>query len=472
MRKSPQPVKILFCVVTLCVLAGAAVAGVKEFLNTAVYSVGDDPQGLTVGDFTNDRKVDIVVAGGSAMFLLPGNGDGTFGSAIVSGFLGDVVYSVAAADINGDGKLDVVMPLYLGGMASVLLGNGDGTFQPGLNFPAGGHTKSAVVGDFNGDGNLDLALSIGLSPGGVSILLGNGDGTFQGPVVYPTSAPTEQVAIGDLNGDGISDIAATTSGDAVNVLLGNGDGTFQPHSEYQVGRGPFAVAIADLNGDGNADIVTADTSKKVSVLLGNGDGTFQNRVNYDIGTQSFPFAIALVDFNGDGKIDIAVGSYNANVNVHFGMASVLWGNGDGTFGPHQDYSVGGNVIGLAAADFNRDGASDIAMPTFASNGLFVLLNTGGTRLATTSSANPSKVNDPVTFTTNIKPSRNGAAMPTGTITFYDGSSPLGTVALSNGQAALTTTSLTAGKHTIATDYSGDSSFNSNAAAPILQRVLP
>src|ERR1022692_3750501 len=160
-------------------------------------------------------------------------------------------YSVAVGDFNGDGKLDLAVANGVG--VSVLLGNGDGAFQPAVTYAAGTYTESIAVGDFNGDGKLDLVVTNNLSSGGtVSVLLGNGDGTFQAPRTYGVGASPYGVAVGDFNGDGKLDLAVTNSGSSgsVSVLLGNGDGTFQPALNSAAGTDLLSVAVGDFSGDG------------------------------------------------------------------------------------------------------------------------------------------------------------------------------------------------------------------------------
>jgi hypothetical protein len=154
------------------------------------------------------------------------------------------------------------------GTVSVLLGNGDGTFQAARSFAAGSGPASVAVGDFNGDGHLDVAVANEVSSGTVSVLLGNGDGTFQAARGFAAGIYPASVAVGDFNGDGLPDLAVTGGG-AVRVLLGNGDGSFltSPLS-YIAGSGPVSVAVGDLNGDGLADLAVANSgSNNVSILL-------------------------------------------------------------------------------------------------------------------------------------------------------------------------------------------------------------
>src|SRR6266849_3573134 len=168
-----------------------------------------------------------------------------------------------------------------------------GRFLDAPQYPTAGFVEGAAVGDFNGDGIPDLATcGVGDSRSTVSILLGNGDGTFQTHNDFNTGSGPTGIAVGDFNGDGKLDIVTANYGidlefsNTVSVLLGNGDGTFQRHVEYTAGNFPKSVAIGDFNGDGKLDIVVANYEsnlKQVNVLLGNGDGTFGPPVAYGAG---------------------------------------------------------------------------------------------------------------------------------------------------------------------------------------------
>jgi len=264
-------------------------------------------------------------------------------SAQNQGFSG---FRIATGDLNGDGKLDLVVTGSNDADAvSVLLGNGDGTFQAPVNYPTGQYPNSVAVGDFNNDGKLDLAVA-NVGTNDVSVLLGNGDGTFQAAVQYGAGSAPSPVAVGDFNGDGNLDLAVgNVQSDNVSVLLGNGDGTFQAPVGYAVGSFPASVAVGDFNGDGKLDLVETNYADgNVGVLLGNGDGTFQTAVYYGVGQG--PNSVAVGDFNGDGKLDLAV------ANVVDSTVSVLLGFGDGTFGAGVGYTAGSGPNSIAVGDFN------------------------------------------------------------------------------------------------------------------------
>ena len=266
--------------------------------------------------------------------------------------------SVAVGDFNGDGKPDLAVVNSYSNNVSILLGNGDGTFQIHVDYPTGAQPGSVAIGDFNGDGKLDLAVVNSYS-NNVSVLLGNGNGTFQPAVSYGTGSGTGPafVAVGDFNRDGKLDLAVANSNSSnVSVLLGNGDGTFQTAVNYDVGGAPTSIAVGDFNHDGKLDLAVAvpvpGPSTYVSVLLGNGDGTFQTAVNYN--APYAPDAVAVGDFNGDGNLDLVVGNRSSNI-------SVFLGNGDGTFRTAVNYSAGYNPSSVAVGDFNNDGTLDLAV---------------------------------------------------------------------------------------------------------------
>ena len=357
---------------TVSVLLGN---GGGTFQNQVVYSVASSPQSVVICDFNGDGKLDLAV-GGSGVSVLLGNGNGTFQKGLDS----PGGSPLAVADFNGDGKLD----LFAGG--TVLLGNGNGTFEVSATYPSG---IAIAAADLNGDGKLDLviaqdALNNDLSDYSVAVLLGNGDGTFQTPVQYGVSADPSYVVISDFNGDGRLDLAVAYTGNgydvstagAVYILLGFGDGTFVAATDY-ASAGVSQLISADFNGDGKPDIgVTgAPGPAAVGVYLGNGDGTFQPEIPTSL-TQSVG-QIAAGDFNGDGKADLAtVFSNCSNGNCLPGDVLVLIGNGDGTFQPPVDYTVGLQPEYLAVGDFNGDGKPDLAVTNFGSYTVSILINNG------------------------------------------------------------------------------------------------
>jgi len=319
---------------------------------------------LLAGDFNNDGKLDIVGAVGEVVYVMLGNGDGTFQSAHGTvGPTGSTITGLNVADVNGDGKLDVVLTGSKSSTTSfvaVMQGNGDGSFQApietdfsGVHFPS-----RPISADFNGDGVLDLAYATAT---GIQTLLGNGDGTFHmGP-----SSPLNQIglnvpAIGDFNNDGKLDLVVavydpfTTGLEFVGVMLGNGDGSFGTLNPVSGTAASFAsgitASVADFNNDGKLDIATgietagATIQGFIQISMGNGDGTFQAASSVP-NVNSVTAPILLGDFNGDGNLDLATGGF------------IYTGQGDGTFPNSQGSTTA--LPYVLAGDFNGDGRLDV-----------------------------------------------------------------------------------------------------------------
>lgn len=371
----------------LCHPAMSATVGFKP---AVTYPVGKAPVAVAVGDFNGDGKPDLAVANsgdptanddGSISILL-GNGDGTF-QAAMNVAAGKNPVSIAVGDFNGDGRLDLAVINGDAGVGKVgiLLGNGDGTLQPPVDYATGSGPKMVVVGDFNADHKLDLVVA-NATGGSVSVLLGNGDGTFQSHVDYITGGSTHGVAVADFNGDGKADLAVD-SGQGVTVLIGNGDGTFQqvwtstPLLIFVV-----SVTVGDFNADGRPDLIVDGanfgnaTASSVIVLLGNGDGTFSPT---PFGTPACHNSSPLVaDFDGDSKLDLAVFSDDnclpsPKVNPRI---LVFGGDGDGTFKAPVSSSASQNELLIEAVDLDGNGSPDVvAIDSSAPDTISVLLNT-------------------------------------------------------------------------------------------------
>lgn len=345
---------------------------------------GSSPAFGAVGDFNGDGKLDLAVADqntGNVSVLL-GNGNGTF-QPHVDYATGRTPLSVVVGDFNRDGKLDLAVTNESDNTVSVLLGNGDGTFQAAVRYGTGSSPYAVAVGDFNSDGKLDLVVA-NIYGNNVSVLLGNGDGTFQAAANYDVGMRPTSIAVGDFNGDGKLDLAVTNlGGNNVSVLLGMGDGTFSARVDYATGSGPNSVALADFNGDGKLDLaVTNQSDNTISVLLGNGDGTFQPPVNYSVGT--VPASVAIGDFNGDAKLDLAVANgCGPSGCASGGSVSILLGNGDGTFQAHADYATPRLPALVAVGDFNGGGRLDVAVANYVSSTVSVLLQAPAVSLSKT-----------------------------------------------------------------------------------------
>jgi hypothetical protein len=346
----------------------------QPFFSNTLYLPDQNPN-IQVGDFNSDGIPDIAAVTYEHLTILIGKGDGTFRTGRTFDLPKGSNGRFAVGDFNGDGKLDVAVA-GSSALVSVLLGNGDGTFQKPVTSPIADYTSYLAVGDFNGDGNLDLAA---VSQGGASVvqvLLGNGDGSFQPPVSHTVDNSPSGIAVADFNGDGHLDLAVSNAGymadpgHTVSVLLGKGDGTFGPKKDFQTGNQPFGIATADLNGDGKADLATANYDDgTASVLLGKGDGTFARQSAYPAGHPFAPYSIAAVPFDAGGQPGLAV----ATVAGTF----MLINKGDGTFQSGPAYDPGS--FAAFVADFNGDGKADLALAAGlydTGSGVAVLLGLG------------------------------------------------------------------------------------------------
>jgi Bacterial Ig-like domain (group 3)/FG-GAP-like repeat len=511
----------------------------RGFQEAVVYDSGGQwCSSVAVADLTGDGKPDLVVTNslgksGGPVGVLLGNGDGTFRPAIMYGS-GGRADSVVIADVNGDGKPDLIVAVDTTHV-EVFLGNGDGTFQSGVPYDASG-ARSVAVADLNHDGKLDLvvagATSGHPSSGMVSVLLGNGDGTFQPAVTYDSGVSSggwaNSVAVADFNGDGRPDLVVANYPDrTVGVLLGNGDGTFQPVSLFDSGASLAAsVAAADLNGDGKTDIVVGDSDHGVGVLLGNGDGTFQPATMLNVGAGASSVAIA--DVNRDGRPDIVTSSVTLNAasntmsngSSNRSLVSVLLNTAsdpytttttvtsdlnpsvfgqevkftavvssaggtptgtvifyDGSTQIRSSRLVGGSIsmstASLAAGSHSitaaYQGSSSFAPSTSA------VLNQGVNSVPTTttlvSSLNPAGFGDNVTFTATVTSS--APVKPFGFLIFYDGSTALHYPdMLSGGSLSLTINGLSIGTHSITASYEGSrsGSYQPSTSAPVSEVV--
>jgi len=259
--------------------------------------------------------------------------------------------SLAVADLNGDGNLDIALRTY-GGL-QILLGDGNGSFTQGQFVTLKQSTQGyddIKIADMNNDGIPDIVTTTLSGPETIEILLGNGDGTFKSPTTYSTSEPYA-LAVGDFNGDGKPDVAVALAGmNAVAIFLGNGDGTLQPGFNYALSGSGRAetIAIGDLNGDGKLDIVAA--SRYINVLFGNGDGTFQTAVALTASANQ----VAIADVNNDGQPDIVFGDFTDGVGVFLNQGAGKFTS----FILSSSPGIGGN---FALADINHDGRLDVIL---------------------------------------------------------------------------------------------------------------
>jgi len=334
------------------------------FLNITNFN-GTYPTVLASGDFDGNGTLDLLVTQASTIGILQGNSDGTFTAATqynfnpAAGVANGAFLTAVTGDFNHDGKLDfaVVGSGPNNSLIQVFLGNGDGTFQPPVSTPFAAEINAITVGDFNGDGIPDLAAGAGppyADGDTVQILLGNGDGTFRQGAQYPAEPGVEDIVAADFNGDGKLDLAVANvgvsaspepTGSNVTILLGQGDGTFSTGAvlpltpDFAQGTAGRLLTAADFNNDGKIDLAVAE-SDYIAVLLGHGDGTFSAPMTYEA-----QILVSAFDVNGDHILDLITGS------------GVMLGNGDGSFQPPIPVNIDTANFGVEG-DFNHSGTAE------------------------------------------------------------------------------------------------------------------
>lgn len=348
------------------------------------------------GDFNGDGSVDLAGAGGATADVRLNNGAGTFG-AVAEYAVGGPGQDITSGDVNGDGRLDLILTLndpQIG--LSLLNGNGDGTFRAPVTFPnpSGAGSPAVAAVDLDNDANLDVVIAHDIAcftapcvnTDLLSVLMGNGDGTFQPSREIPVGRGMSEIAVGDYNRDGFKDLAIGGTQGQIYRLDGVGDGTFVRRPTLIAVVDPSFIPVTDVdvgdfNGDAIQDLVAAvpHNGSRTAILIGNGDGTFRAPLVLTDPGLRIPQQQALADYNGDGFQDLALSLGDGNQ----GVMQIRNGNGDGTFQAPVQYlvppptsSLGG--IFIVSANLNGDTKPDIAIniggafPSFA-----VLLNSTG-----------------------------------------------------------------------------------------------
>ncbi|MGB7865850.1 MAG: VCBS repeat-containing protein, partial [Candidatus Sulfotelmatobacter sp.] len=352
----------------------------------------------SAGDLNGDGKPELVSAncnsssGAGNLTVYVNNGDGTFqtgvyysaGTESTDNTIADISpLAITIADVNGDGKNDIVSSNHAGGDVTVLLGNGDGTVNvPTVGYSTGGYPKtSALVADFNGDGLADVIVPD--YKFSFAYLQGYGDGAFRSALDYYSPVPGgynaggTTIASGNFNGDGYPDFVVgnygynpnTPSGIGITVFLSNPDGSLQPGVNYGTGGSYEGVTVADFDGDSNLDIAAVNQSNNgIQIFHGNGNGSFSLGSYYPSGGTD-AYIIATGDFNRDGHPDLAVANYSSD-NV-----SVFLNDGTGAFLPAVLYPTGGNNAFMVVGDVNNDGIPDLVVAEYDPGVVAVLLGT-------------------------------------------------------------------------------------------------
>jgi phospholipase C len=280
--------------------------------------------------------------------------------------------ALAIGDFNADGKPDIAVANASTNTITILIGAGDGTFNPGATITTGKQPSSIVVADFNGDRNLDLAVA-NLGDSKIEIFLGDGTGNFTVEPIKIQSVNPVSLATADFNLDGRADLVVSNyMVNTVSVYLGRGNGTFFQTSTPPVKlEGPVETIVSDFNKDGKPDIAIVNKiGASVLIVLGNGDGTFRVKP-VSIKTAGSPVAVAAADFTGDANVDLAVVTQGNN------SVTMFPGNGNGTFDSGTSYHVGSGANSIAVGDLNGDGVLDLAVANGSSNTVSVLLGVKG-----------------------------------------------------------------------------------------------
>jgi hypothetical protein len=337
---------------------------------------GSDSSGMTVADVNGDGLADAVmqgpiINGGPSLTVMLGQANGEFGPPIITpGLFAGVM---VAGDVNGDGSADIVsatLDAKASPVISVLLNDGKGNFRQSSTIPyVGNFPGSLTLADVDGDGKPDLLFSAA-NPSAIYFLRNLGGGSFAGPVLIATPAGDNRtLAVGDFNGDGRPDIVyaflnPATNQDQIHLLLNQGGGTFSDQVPAGIPVPGSFFAVGDFNHDGHADIAVdvqisflGSMSAGVTVFLGQGNGSFTaGPTTVFDNTPFLAYQLVAGDFDGDGNLDLA----GVDGGTRPGHVSLLWGDGTGNFTPQQ---VNGPMgFSLMTADINGDGVTDVIIP--------------------------------------------------------------------------------------------------------------
>ena len=363
--------KPILTVIVLCVFSFQLQAQVSFTLSSSP-GVGNHPWTVVAADMNGDGKVDLISVNSAdnTLSVLTNNGSGGF---VTSGTyaVGANPFTVVAADANGDGKVDLISANFNGNTLSVLTNDGSGGFVISGTYAVGGNPWTVVAADVNGDGKVDL-ISANHNDNTLSVLTNNGSGGFVLASTLGVGGRPVGLVAADVNGDGKVDLISVNSGDnTLSVLTNNGSGGFVLASTPGVGGNPSGIVAADVNGDGKVDLICPNFGggggNTLSVLTNNGSGGFVLASSPSIGGAAY--SIVAADVNGDGKVDLISANYNNNT------LSVLTNDGSGGFVLAASPAVGSSPSCVVAADVNGDGKMDLISVNSGDNTLSVLINT-------------------------------------------------------------------------------------------------
>jgi len=366
-----KPALRVLLTLPLCGALHYAAAQVPFTLSSSP-SIGSFVRSVTAADVNNDGKPDLIAARGSASTLViyTNSGGGNFGSNATYS-VGSFPYQVIAADVNNDGKPDLITANNSGKSLTVLTNDGNGGFVLASTLSLGSPSApySVAAADFNGDGRLDLVCANSQSAS-FTVWTNSGGGIFVSNVSFSVGTPQmtvpQWVTTADVNGDGKPDIigACNNSGTYLFLWTNNGAGGFVSVPMPYISSGISCVVAADVNGDGKPDLVVL--SSQVIVLTNNGSGGFALSGSYPVGAT--PYAVVAADVNGDGAVDIV--SCNQGNNT----LTVLTNNGSGILASNATLNVGSGPESLTAADVNGDGRVDLISGNWNAGTLSVMTN--------------------------------------------------------------------------------------------------
>lgn len=386
---------------TVSVLMNTTASGATSpsFAAQQTFPVGNLPIAVAAADVNGDGKPDLIVAnanGNNASVLVNTTAPGATSPSFApqqTFATGNGPFSVLVADVNGDGKPDLVAANFRDNTVSVLLSTAAAptayapSFAAEQTFPIGAGAFGVATSDINGDGKPDVLVANAVDPNGtVSVFMNDssaGTLNFDGPQVFPVGVAPTDVAAADLNGDGKQDMIVSNNGsDTISVFLsttapGALTATFAAQKTITVGTAPGAITTADVNGDGKPDVMVADAGGVAVLLNTTGPGalspTFDAPATLTAGTNAAAFGVAAADMNGDGKPDIVAATGTGSISVYLNTTTP--GAGAPSFAARQSFSVGSNPDSVAIADVNGDGKPDVIAANEGSNNVSVLLNT-------------------------------------------------------------------------------------------------